>query len=100
MFRVLCPYLNLCSGLAAHYLSWRILQLLVGMLALATFVFMFLFFPETYHQGERGIDKLAPSLHPTWRPVLINPLRPLLLLRSLNFFFVVGLFSLPKCLCV
>lgn len=34
------------------------------------------FFPETYHTGKRGVDRLDPSLRPRWRAVLLNPLEP------------------------
>ena len=84
-------YLILASrlGLAAHYYSWRLMQLVLGLVGLGTFFCILLFFPETYHPGQRGIDKLDPASLPSWRPVIINPLRPLWLLRSPNLIFVV-----------
>ena len=72
-----------------------------------------MFLPETSHPGERGIDKLRRAhlmqdtetggkgtigdvleerkewVHPKWRPVIINPLRPLELMKSPNLFFAV-----------
>ena len=51
---------------------------------------MLSFFPETYHPGARGFDRLNPAFHPRWRPVLINPFRPLGLLRSPDLLLIVG----------
>ncbi|CAA7261029.1 unnamed protein product [Cyclocybe aegerita] len=78
----------LAGGLAAHYFSWRLMQLSLGFVGIAVFFCILLFFPETYHPGERGIDKADPASLPSWRPVLINPLRPLWLLRSPNLLAV------------
>jgi len=64
------------------------MQLSLGFIGLVVFVFVLFIFPETYHPGERGIDKADLSTLPTWRPVLLNPLRPLLLLRSPNLLMV------------
>ncbi|KAF8162628.1 MFS DHA1 amino acid exporter [Crassisporium funariophilum] len=74
----------LAGGLAAHYFSWRLMQLSLGIVGLLAFFLVVSFFPETSHPGERGVDKLEPGLHPTWRPVFINPLAPIALLRSPN----------------
>ncbi|KIM49869.1 hypothetical protein M413DRAFT_117879 [Hebeloma cylindrosporum] len=79
----------LAGGLAAHYFSWRLMQLALGFVGLVIFVFALLVFPETYHPGERGVDKVDHAELPTWRPVFVNPLRPLLLLRSPNLMAVV-----------
>ncbi|KAF8889821.1 hypothetical protein BD779DRAFT_1519102 [Infundibulicybe gibba] len=61
---------------------------------LALAIMLLLFFPETSHPGKRGIDKLQPapasSLWRSWKPFLINPLRPLSLLRSPNILAVVS----------
>jgi hypothetical protein len=65
------------------------MQLALGFIGLIIFVFVLFAFPETYHPGERGVDKADPSELPTWRPILLNPLRPLLLLRSPNLMAVV-----------
>ena len=67
------------------------MQLSLGLLGLVIFVFVLFVFPETYHPGERGVDKADPSELPTWRPILLNPFRPLLLLRSPNLMAVVRL---------
>ncbi|KAF8802956.1 MFS general substrate transporter [Phlegmacium glaucopus] len=81
----LAPFVG---GFATHYYSWRIMQLASGVIGLMSFIAIVLFFPETYHPGARGVDKLDPSLHPRWRPVLLNPLQPLWLLRSPNLLAV------------
>ncbi|KAJ3513850.1 hypothetical protein NLJ89_g2716 [Agrocybe chaxingu] len=64
------------------------MQLSLGFVGIAVFFCILFFFPETYHPGERGIDKVDPTSLPSWRPVLINPLRPLWLLRSPNLLAV------------
>lgn len=74
----------LAGGIAAHYSSWRTMQLALGVWGLAAFVWIFLFFPETSHPGTRGVEKIDPVKRPTWRPVILNPLAPLWLLRSPN----------------
>ncbi|KAF8802957.1 hypothetical protein BYT27DRAFT_7305603 [Phlegmacium glaucopus] len=73
---------------ATHYYSWRIMQLAFGVIGLLLFLAILLLFPETYHPGLRGVDKIDPDLHPRWRPVLLNPLQPLWLLRSPNLLAV------------
>jgi len=74
------------------------MQFSLGIVGLGTFFCILLSFPETYHPGERGVDKVDPTSLPTWRPVVINPLRPLWLLRSPNLTFVVRNFlHLPSC---
>ena len=65
------------------------MQLALGFIGLVIFMFVLFVFPETYHPGQRGIDKADPSELPTWRPILLNPLRPLFLLRSPNLMAVV-----------
>ena len=66
------------------------MQLALGFWGLAAFVWIFLFFPETSHPGARGVEKIDPVKRPTWRPVILNPLAPLWLLRSPNVLAVVG----------
>ncbi|CAA7262068.1 unnamed protein product [Cyclocybe aegerita] len=78
----------LAGGLAAHYFSWRLMQLGLGVVSLVMFFCILLFFPETYHPGERGVEKAGSASLPSWRPILINPLQPLWLLRSPNLLAV------------
>ncbi len=54
---------------------------------------MLFLFPETYHPGARGFDRLNPAFHPRWRPVLINPFQPLELLRSPDLLMIVSCFT-------
>ena len=65
------------------------MQLALGFFGLVIFVFVLLVFPETYHPGERGVEKADPTELPMWRPIFLNPLGPLLLLRSPNLLAVV-----------
>ncbi|KAF8162629.1 major facilitator superfamily domain-containing protein [Crassisporium funariophilum] len=80
----------IAGGSATFYYSWRAMQGLLGILGSIEFTVMYLFFPETSQPGARGIDKLlahgGAKPHPGFR--LINPLRPLLLLRSPNLFLI------------
>ncbi|KAF9481300.1 MFS general substrate transporter [Pholiota conissans] len=78
----------LVGGFAAHYFSWRLLQLWLGFVGLIVLVIVIFFFPETFHPGERGIDKADRDSLPKWRPVLLNPLKPLWMLRSPNLLAV------------
>jgi predicted MFS family arabinose efflux permease len=77
------PLMMDLPGFAAHYSSWRMLQVAVGFIVLLAFIFMFLYFPET---DPHVADKSEPKLRPIW----VNPLRPLALLRNPNLLFVVS----------
>ncbi|KDR82160.1 hypothetical protein GALMADRAFT_135523 [Galerina marginata CBS 339.88] len=57
----------LAGGFATHYFSWRLMQIWLG---------------------QRGVDKADPLSLPNWRPVILNPLSSLWLLRSPNLLFV------------
>ncbi|TFK35470.1 major facilitator superfamily domain-containing protein [Crucibulum laeve] len=72
------------GGISAHYFSWRISQLILSAVALCMFLVMLALFPETSHPGTRGLDKYKAEgkILPTWRPIYINPLQALRLLRS------------------
>lgn len=88
------PIFSFCSyflpvGFATHYYSWRFMQLSLGLVGLLVFFLILFFLPETYHPNQRGVDKLDPGLLSKWRPVILNPLQPLWLLRSPNLFVVV-----------
>lgn len=90
------PYVDLTLewlGVVAHYWSWRAIHYLLATFACCAFVCIFLFFPETSHPDTRGIDDYRKSGKPLpkWRPVLLNPLSPLLLLRSPNILAIVSL---------
>ncbi|KAF9043988.1 MFS general substrate transporter [Panaeolus papilionaceus] len=76
------------GGLITHYYSWRIVQFTLGVVGILTLVLVLVSLPETSLPGERGIDKVDQSSLSTWRPVLINPLRPFWLLRSPNLLAV------------
>ena len=67
------------------------MQLILGGVGLVCFFWILFAFPETYHPGKRGVDKLPPDARP---PLLLNPLGPLALLKSPNLLAVVGLSSL------
>jgi hypothetical protein len=83
-----CSYF-LPVGFATHYYSWRLMQLILGLVGLLVFFLLLFFLPETYHPNQRGVDNLDPSLLSKWRPVILNPLQPLWLLRSPNLLVVV-----------
>ncbi|TFK35457.1 major facilitator superfamily domain-containing protein [Crucibulum laeve] len=72
------------GGIGVHYVSWRVTQFVVGLLGLAAFLAMLCYFPETIHSRELDKYILNGGLIPSWRPILINPLRPLRLLRDPN----------------
>ncbi|KAF8877744.1 major facilitator superfamily domain-containing protein [Gymnopilus junonius] len=76
------------GGFAAHYFSWRLMQAWLGGAGFLIFFIVLFFFPETYHPGERGVDKVDPATLPTWRPIFINPLKALWILRSPNLLAV------------
>lgn len=63
----------------------------IGIVGLIALISMCLFFPETSQPGARGIDRVKKEEGDRWRKrfILINPLRPLLLLRSPNLLLVV-----------
>ncbi|KAF8163980.1 MFS general substrate transporter [Pholiota molesta] len=80
----------LVGGAVSHYFSWRIMQGSIGIIGLVAFFSMLLFFPETSQPGARGIDKLKIEEGPKWRKrfIFVNPLRPMLLLRSPNLLLI------------
>ncbi|KAF9043989.1 major facilitator superfamily domain-containing protein [Panaeolus papilionaceus] len=78
----------LAGGIAAHYFSWRLMQSTLGVVGIMAFILIAFTLPETSHPGQRGVDKVDPSSLPTWRPVFVNPLGPLWLLRSPNLLAV------------
>jgi predicted MFS family arabinose efflux permease len=75
----------------AHYWSWRGIHYGLAAFAFGAFFCILFFFPETSHPGSKGIDeyKRTNKAHPKWRPVILNPLSQLLMLRSPNILAVV-----------
>ncbi|TFL01039.1 major facilitator superfamily domain-containing protein [Pterulicium gracile] len=74
------------GGLAAHYSSWRVMQYALGISGLLIFLAMYTWFPETSHPGVLGVEKLPSEEREKTgrRPVVLNPLRGLALMRSPN----------------
>ena len=65
------------------------MQQFLGVIGLFAFFTILFFLPETSHPNKRGIDNVDPSSLPKWRPVILNPLKPILLLRSPNLIMIV-----------
>ncbi|KAF5318031.1 hypothetical protein D9619_012108 [Psilocybe cf. subviscida] len=78
----------LVGGIAAHYFSWRSLQAALGGVGLLVWLLTLFIFPETYHPGERGVDKADPATLSRWRPVVLNPFAALWILKSPNMLAV------------
>jgi hypothetical protein len=76
----------LCAGVTAHYSSWRAVHYVLAGLGCIALVGILLFLPETSHPGSRGVDEYekAGKCLPKWRPVILNPVSQLLMLRSPN----------------
>ncbi|KAG7086356.1 hypothetical protein E1B28_002316 [Marasmius oreades] len=73
------------GGLAAHYASWRVMQVGLGVGGLGAFACVLLFLPETSFPGTRGIDKRRAELGTDDIPFTIpNPFAAIALLRSPN----------------
>lgn len=72
------------GGTTAHYWSWRAVHYILATFAFGAFFCILFLFPETSHPGTRGVDKYQEfgKELPKWRPVILNPLSQLLLLRS------------------
>uniref|UniRef100_A0A0W0EYQ7 Major facilitator superfamily (MFS) profile domain-containing protein n=2 Tax=Moniliophthora roreri TaxID=221103 RepID=A0A0W0EYQ7_MONRR len=78
----LAPFIG---GFAAHYASWRVMQLGLGVAGLLGFICMALYYPETSIPGTRGIDKRRAELgRDDVYLVWVNPFRALAILRSPN----------------
>jgi len=84
------PFSPIIGGTVSYYFSWRIMQGSIGVVGLIALIAMFFFFPETSQPGARGIDKLEAEEGDRYRKrfVFLNPLRPMLLLRSPNLFLI------------
>ncbi|XP_006457139.1 hypothetical protein AGABI2DRAFT_79066 [Agaricus bisporus var. bisporus H97] len=74
------------GGGIAHYSSWRAVHYWLAVMGCAILVCILLFLPETSHPDSRGIDEYKKSGKPLpkWRPVILNPIANLSMLRSLN----------------
>lgn len=64
----------------------------LGVVGFLTFCMIYYWFPETSQPGSRGIDKMRAESEGNAKDhfFFINPLRPLLLLRSPNLFLIVS----------
>ncbi|TFK35456.1 MFS general substrate transporter [Crucibulum laeve] len=84
------------GGVLAEYISWRAAQNLLASVGTILFIVVLFYLPETSHPGAIGIEKdsIDSLQRPTWRPIFINPLKPLWLLRSPNLFAI----TLTSCL--
>jgi len=69
------------GGLVIAQASWRTLQFCLGVMGCLIFIFMFFYFPETSHPGTRGIEQILRSSR---KNLVVNPFKPLALLRSPN----------------
>ena len=67
------------------------MQAILGLVGLITFIVIYFFFPETSQPGARGIDKMKVEKGPDSSIpfMFINPLKPILLLRSPSMLLVV-----------
>jgi hypothetical protein len=75
--------------MAVYLASWRSIQTIIGVTVALIFLSMLVFFPETSHPGTTGKEKRGVH-HPTWRPVFLNFLSPLWILRSPALLLVVS----------
>jgi len=77
----------------SHYFSWRYMQLILGLGAFISLLFVIFFLPETIHPGQAGYEKDAKGKA---RIVILNPLESLKMLASpvLLLSALVGAFSL------
>lgn len=84
------------AGITAHYWSWRAVHYSLAAFGCGALVCIFLFFPETSHPNSRGIDEYNKTGKPLpkWRPVILNPLSQLLMLRSPILLFMVWCITL------
>ena len=79
-------------GTVAYYYSWRAMQGFLGVVGFLIFCMIFCCFPETSQPGSRGVDKMRAESGENAKNhfYFINPLRPLLLLRSPNLLLIVS----------
>lgn len=75
------------GGVTAHYYSWRVMQVILGVCAGVMLLVVLAFLPETSHPGTRGVDKMIEKDGKSgW--VWLNPFKAIALLRSPNVFLV------------
>ena len=79
-------------GAVAYYYSWRAMQGFLGVVGFLIFSMIYCWFPETSQPASRGIDKMRAESGENAKDYsyFINPLRPLLLLRSPNLLLIVS----------
>ncbi|KIJ29148.1 hypothetical protein M422DRAFT_784388 [Sphaerobolus stellatus SS14] len=79
------PIAPTLGGFIATYASWRVMQLLLAILALIAYILVATLLHETSHPGTRGVDKALAKegrMKRRYRLKLLNPLGPLDLLRG------------------
>ncbi|KAI0046832.1 MFS general substrate transporter [Auriscalpium vulgare] len=77
----------LAGGLAAHYASWRVMQVAFFVIGLALLAGMYPWLPETSHPNMRGIDKLHGECQEDTKQarwVWVNPFGGVALLKRPN----------------
>ncbi|KAH6919113.1 major facilitator superfamily domain-containing protein [Coprinopsis sp. MPI-PUGE-AT-0042] len=77
----------LAGGFAAHYGSWRHMQIIIGVAVAVVYAAVLASFPETSHPGTTGKEK-SETPHPRWRPVALNFFSALWVLRNPALLFV------------
>ncbi|KZS89816.1 MFS general substrate transporter [Sistotremastrum niveocremeum HHB9708] len=70
------------GGLVAHHISWRIMQISLGIVGLIDLFCVITFLPETTHPGKRGIDRMGEVDEKRGSVVLLNPFKALGLMKS------------------
>jgi len=80
----LAPFIG---GSVAHYASWRIMQASIGVGSIIVFAIFWVAFPETFHPGLMGVDKLRAESRKQGKKyeetfVWINPFASVALLKS------------------
>ncbi|EKM83282.1 hypothetical protein AGABI1DRAFT_69563 [Agaricus bisporus var. burnettii JB137-S8] len=90
----------LTGGFFAHHFSWRALHISLAFFALAAYICVLFCFPETSYPGSRGVDQYEREggVHPSWRPIILNPFSQLGMLRSPSILAVsLGSFLVLQC---
>ncbi|EPQ50676.1 MFS general substrate transporter [Gloeophyllum trabeum ATCC 11539] len=77
----------LAGGLAAHYASWRVMQLALFLAGLSAWISVLLLLPETVQPDSQGLPRYLREKGKevnSWVWVWLNPFKSLWLLRSPN----------------